>query len=398
MRSRKNILFACGMAVMVMALLFRIYGYEPTWHLWSIDTMSPHFADLYGLLAGAQSRAQGFDPMTYNPGDPWQRKVNYPRAWQILYSFGFNEKHTTFLGVIFIALFLTGVCFLLPCASVSSVTTVMAALLSPAALLGLERGNVDILMFFLVCLAIVTVPRSPVFAALAVFLGYVLKIFPVFACAIFLRESRTRFFAYMAALLFLAILYIFLTYSDIELMKKAAPQGTLLTYGLNVVWMGIGSHHIDMGPCARILSYLVAFSSLFFALSALRRTDFPSEATYPAIYLDAFRGGAAIYAGTFVLNNNWNYRLMFLILVIPQLTMWLKCRARCISSGSLLLLAGILFSMWHLVIIRAACYLPYGCYVSFALDQLAHWMVFAGLLYLFFWSMPDWLKQYAKKT
>jgi hypothetical protein len=39
-------------------------------------------------------------------------------------------------------------------------------------------------------------------------------------------------------------------------------------------------------------------------------------------YLNMFRLSAGIYIGTFILGNNWDYRLMFLLFAIPQITSW----------------------------------------------------------------------------
>lgn len=89
---------------------------------------------------------------------------------------------------------------------------------------------------------------------------------------------------------------------------------------------------------------------------------------------------------------------MFLILTIPQLLMWAKSSARYIAIVSSVVLLSTFISLWYLVIVKITYDLPYGAYVSFALDETSHWLVFTGLLYLLFWSMPDWIKSYVHKT
>ncbi|MDR3088351.1 MAG: hypothetical protein LBU39_00845 [Desulfobulbaceae bacterium] len=54
--------------VLLFCVLFHFYGYNNTWKLWNIPVMSPHFMDMRAILHGAESVAQGFDPMIQNPG------------------------------------------------------------------------------------------------------------------------------------------------------------------------------------------------------------------------------------------------------------------------------------------------------------------------------------------
>lgn len=359
--------------------------------------MSPHFADIRAITGGAESYAQGLDPMIENPGDPWQRRLNYPRVWQILYSLGVNQSHTTYIGIGVILSFLVGVCLILPHASNFLIALVMAAVLSPAALLGIERGNIDLLMFLLVSISVVTVKRWHVLSTVAVLLGFSLKLFPIFGGTVLLKVSRSLFLRYVLIIFVFATLYTFLIYSDILLIIEATPKSVNLSYGINVFWMTAMRFNSSIGELARFLSPLTVLLALWWAFIALPRNDFVPESQSEAVYLDAFRAGSAIYLGTFLLGNNWDYRLIFLILTMPQLVAWVKCRSRYISLISIFSLASILLSLWNLVITSIARHLPYGNYASFVLDEISNWVVFIGLLYLLFWSMPYWVKGYGQK-
>ncbi len=181
------------------------------------------------------------------------------------------------------------------------------------------------------------------------------------------------------------------------MIRDATPRSISLSYGLDVFWMKAMSFNHTLGWYARFLSYLIVLLALWFAFTSLLRDDFLTESQSEAEYLDAFRAGTAIYLGTFLLGNNWDYRLMFLILTIPQLVVWGKCYIRDISLGSMVIVSFIFLSQWYLLIIKITHHLPYGGYVSFVLDELSNWGVFFGLLYLFFWSMPDWVKGTLRK-
>ena len=63
-----------------------------------------------------------------------------------------------------------------------------ALLLSPAVLLGVERGNVDLLMFALVALGIGLVRRSPWGGRAPIVLAGALKLFPTFGLAVMVRR------------------------------------------------------------------------------------------------------------------------------------------------------------------------------------------------------------------
>lgn len=397
MKSRLRVISACGLAALLFGLLLAGYGYDDTWELWNIPLMSTYFSDLRTITGGAESYAQGFDPMVMNPGDPGGRRLNYPRLWQSLYSLGIDQSHTLFIGIAFISLFIIGVCLILPHASYVMILLAMAAVLSPATLLGIERGNIDILMFFLVSVSVVAVKRWHAFSAAVILFGFALKLFPIFGCSVLLRASRSDFFRYILVISGFAALYITLTYSDLVLIKEATPKSIYLSYGLNVFWMNIATINPVMGGYAKVLSYLAVLCSLGCAYTALLREGHFPENQNQGVYLDAFRAGAAIFLGTFLLGNNWDYRLMFLILTIPQLVIWAKDARRHVAAGSGVVLSSIFISMWYLMLEKLAHGLPYGDYVSFALDEIAHWVVFIGLLYLFCWSMPNWIKDYVQK-
>lgn len=159
LRSRSKVIFAFCLAVLIFVSFFKFYGYNNTWGLFNIPYLTPHFTDLRTITGGAASFAQGLDPMVNNPGDPWGRRMNYPRIWQSLYLFGVNQDHTTYLGIIFICLFLVGIILILPNTNYTTLLFVMLAVLSPATLLGIERGNIDLLMFFLVALSVFSIRR-----------------------------------------------------------------------------------------------------------------------------------------------------------------------------------------------------------------------------------------------
>ena len=396
MKSRYKAILASTLIVLGFAILFNTYGYNATWELWNIPTMSPHFADLRTITHGAESFAQGFDPMIENPADPWNRTLNYPRVWQTLYLLGINQAHTTSLGLMIIFSFLIGVCLVLPRAPNITITLVFSAVLSPAILLGIERANIDLLMFFLASLSILAIQRSYLFSTLAILTGFILKLFPLFGWAVLLRMGKSKFFISTIIALICVSAYTLATFSDILLIRRQTPTNIGLSYGMDVFWMALSDINATIGVYAKVVSHLTVLLIFAFAFSPLFRNDTIPEEQNDTLYLDAFRLGSAIYVGTFLLGNNWDYRLMFLIFTLPQLILWIK-RSVSISIYSLLMISVILISLWHLIIDSVLRYLPYGNYLSFVLDEMANWITFIGLVYLLIWSLPIWAKHIIHK-
>ena len=355
--------------------------------------MQLHFADLRIITHGADSYAQGLDPMVKNPADPWQRRLNYPRIWQGLYSLGINKSHTTALGIAEICCFLIGVCLILPNARKAMLVAVFAAVLSPATLLGVERANTDLLLFFLAALSIIAAQRSYMITSVIVLDGFLLKLYPIFGLTVLLKAEKSKFLRYTLALVVFGAAYAAATFSDLLLINEATPKATLLGYGMNVCWMKLAAVNATLGWYAKIFSYIAVPCIIAATFSRSLSSNPPTPSEGAEIYLDSFRVGSGIYIGTFLLGNNWDYRLMFLILALPQLVLWAK-----ISIASKITISTIFISLWYTFLARLFNYLPWGGYFSFGLDELCNWSVFCGLLYLFFWSLPQWLKEMPQKV
>lgn len=396
MKSRSRIILACCLAILGMGVLFWQHGYEETWRLWGIPTMMPHFADLRAITHGAEPHAMGVDLMASNPGDPWKRPLLYPRIWHGLYYLGINARHSTLLGVISILSFLAGICMVLPHAHWRTIAWVMAAILSPAVLLGIERANTDLLIFFLLAVSVVAVGRWPALSAAAVLLSMALKLFPIYGAAVLFRLSRRRFWGYVLAIAAGTLLYAYLTFADISRITGSFERILWASYGFNVFWMRTMHYSVVLGFYARILTYGAALVVFAWAFSSWLRKDSTPEPADEPLALDAFRSGAAIYLGTFLSGHYLDYKLMFLILAIPQLSAWTRSPVRRISACAYLALVSMLVSQWELAIGGITAHLLHGKLIGVFMDEMADWAVFASLLYLFFASMPDWVKAYGR--
>jgi hypothetical protein len=109
----------------------------------------------------------------------------------------------------------------------------------------------------------------------------------------------------------------------------------------------------------------------------------PKEIEFGVNKINAFRMGASIYIVTFLIGNNWDYRLIFLLFTIPQMLAWLKSKTQ-FSSISGLALVGIILTTWF----------SRYTFKFFYLDELLNWLLFLFYIYTLILTLPKWLKSY----
>ena len=346
---KQNLATGICLGIALLSVLFGFYGYEHTWRLWKIPVMSPAFADIRTITHGAESYRQGYDPLFHNPADHSQREMNYPRIWQCLYIFGINKTHTIYLGLFIILLFVMAIYLCFPMMDNLTVAALMFGLFSPAVLLGVERGNIDLLMFSILSLAVFMARKYCLISTLLIWITFFLKLFPIFGLAVLLRLDRTKFIQMVGISLVIAALYIILTFDDLTQIYHATPKRTSISYGIGVIGEKIGYYWNIPGLFIIKLSYLSVFAAIPWMLFILRNSRYALNITRVGNNLDFFRVGSAIYIGTFLLGHNHDYRLVFLLFTIPQLMSWARHSTRHVSWISRTILLAIFMLLWDLM-------------------------------------------------
>jgi len=92
-----------------------------------------------------------------------------------------------------------------------------------------------------------------------------------------------------------------------------------------------------------------------------------------------------------LLGNNWDYRLIFLLFVVPQLGLWGGHTQYQIRWSARLTLAAILFTWWASFLTQQLGLIPLGDEIAVLLDEGVNWLVFIGLFYLLLAALPGWL-------
>lgn len=284
------------------------------WYALGVPPLGDEFGDLRVVTSGWDCWRRGIDVLVANPCDPWARPMNYPRLWLLPGLLGLGESATVILGIAICMGFLGAMMLLVGRLGLANTIIYGAALASPAVLLAVERGNTDLAVFALCVAGVAAIQRSgSAGTALGVALLLVatlLKLYPVFALVVLVPRTRLAVVA-----LAVAAIYALLTLPDLALISQATPRPALYAYGTAPVAVAgkIGLRTVGL--------VIVAAALLTSSLGIVRRT---AEAAVPSLALDAFLVGGAMFLGTFLIGSNYMYRLLLILMTMPQLLQWMR--------------------------------------------------------------------------
>lgn len=359
--------------------------YHVFWHKWlGVDAISPAFADLRVLTSGFECTRLGHDVTVDNPCDPWGRPSPYPRLWWNLATLGIDQSHTIPIGIALALLLYICVWWLVGRLNLAKALFYTLFICSPTAMLLVERGNNDIIIFLLFCAALWFIDNSRFTLRLLgyglVYVCMMLKLFPIFGLVVILREQGKRFW-WLALCIFVAVLgYISLFGQEIELISstsRAAQLSPTQTYGPKILLMQLSQPQNMMRELINITAFFLIspwlLKLIIQSYRALRRhQNLPQD-----FQLHAFRLGAAIFIATSIVSVSWDYRLFFILLTLPQLFALMA-----LGQVSPLPLVAVITTL-------ATMYLSS---ISL-LDECANCMLLVIYSYYFYEFLPDSLKQ-----
>jgi hypothetical protein len=322
---------SAGIVVIVIAMLIlgHIVGWNSTWQAFGVTPLQPPFFDMHVINDYVACASKGVDP--YVPKACNVDNFNIPPTWLWLGHLGVDSSDSIWLSVCLIAFAATVIVLLFRGRSWQQGVLGLAAILSPSVMMGVERGNLDLLILALVGSAALTYDERRTGRAMVavglVYAGILLKLIPIFCLALAARFSRAAvIFALVIAVSTSA--YFLATLDYILLIWRNVPTTFVLSYGYKVAFLGLDHIWAEAGlsplgladtwlPAA--VAAIVVILALFIGATNLHRNfysvDSPGAGT-------AFLFGAGIYCGTFLLGTNFDYRLMFLLLCVPQLLDW----------------------------------------------------------------------------
>lgn len=333
-------LVVIGLVAGYFALLIALGGHSG-WRELGVPPVSPGFFDLRSVTSGWECARQHVGEWPENPCDPWGRPENYPRIWIAASVLGLGQDDTYFIGTLIVVGFFAAAIVVLPrSAPIGDALVYALALCSPAVMLGVERGNVDLALFGIVTVAGLVMrrmPRGPAVASALILLAAILKLFPIAAVGMLTGLPRRAAVLCTTSVVGLFTVYAAATFRDIQTIDRVLPQDDEYAYGLHIVggWLG------RLAGSGRVWdAALVALTAV--AALAFRRSLGSRLAMRPSRELDFFCAGAGIYVATFALVRSADYRLVFLLLAIPQLVRW----AAAGRGFALATLVGIVITLW----------------------------------------------------
>jgi Glycosyltransferase family 87 len=316
---------------MVVAIPRLFWGINLWPRLIGVPAAPTLFFDARVITSGLDCSRLGFDPLTYNPCDMSGRAMNYPRVWLLLRSLGVGQSQTDVLGVIFIGVFFASFFLLMGRLTMGEGAIVALAVCSPSVMFGVERANSDIVVFALVAAAVVAWrsdrSRGEVAGPPLVLVAAFLKLYPVFALPSYLMTRRRN--AIVTASICIAVFaaYVVVNRADIEAIVRATPHGQYNSYGARILPAAIDHWFVlqarDTASIAKlalaIVPVLIGAMAWVIGRRRLPRPDV-REGDWSRL---AFTMGSLLFLGTFAVNVNFDYRLVLLLLTLPQLFRWI---------------------------------------------------------------------------
>jgi hypothetical protein len=399
-----------GCYFLALALLANWRGAEQAWADLGVPSADLSFFDLRSVTTAWECTRRGIDILPVNPCDPVGRPANYPRLWMAPAGLGLGEGSTVYLGVATAFVFFAAALLMVGHVGSWEALIYAAALCSPAVMLGVERGNADLLVFALVAFALASFRRGALGRALA---HGVL----VLAFGVLLRQRREWALAGAGTAVLLFLVYAVATAGDLRSIARAVPQEVKYSYGIGV---GIDAardavRHTPSAPGVARSRYaglavhaLVGLAGLGLAAwlalrRGCRRAAPPGEEEPAPVSrdLDAFWAGAGIFGATFALFNNYDYRLVFLLLTLPQLLRWAR-EPRPVMPFAWWAVAGVLASLW---LGTSLPVLPLGlgelwtaASDVFPFEEILNWLLFVYFGAALLLTRPSWLARRATVT
>ncbi len=364
----------------------------PLWHHLGVPSLSPAFADARTLTVALESRLEGDRIWEPNARDPWQRAFNYPRVWLLLGPLGINQSHTNIIGLSLALIFFLCLWRLARGLSLKEGLYFSLLLFSPVTMFAVERGNTDLLMFALLVAAAMLLDLRNTYklagSAALIMVAAIAKLFPFFGITLFWSLPRKKWLTVTAICSALFGGYLLLTANDLKLISNATPRPTFLGYGSDVLLASIiGNGSLTMLVSKIALVLLLAGVWLHWRKSDQASPDTALDSEEASFELNCFRVGASVYLATFLMGNNWDYRMVFLFLIIPQCLRWYQTTTLFRKAALLNLICTALAFHWYFYSNESVLRLM-------LVKQAINWTLAGGVLYLLLQSAPLWLKEW----
>ena len=349
------------------------------WH------MSKAFADLITITNTVDCSYVHNNPYLRGDCDPWGRLYNYPRIWLGVFSFlKLGKSSTIYLGFLYVILFIFCASKLNLKQNNKSLWCLFILFISPPIILLLERGNNDLLIFSAIILTYYGIKDNQnlpelirlYFPLLVFFILGIFKIYPFILIFTILLEKISLTQKTVITLLFIvsSCIYLYCIKDDLIYILKNTPNPNDMAYGRKVkFWIFNCSLELR-----NKISFVITSIIILLAIttqSIFSKKPFVNTINFHNSEIWLFTCGATIYIGTFMIGNNYIYRIVFLLLCLPNLLNLAKHTKLKYFSFSILIMLALRFYYSTF-----ESYLPFK--QQFLLDVFLSWGILFSLITL----------------
>jgi len=355
----------------------------------------PYFVDLEILLCGVDAIREGLDPyqaMCFE-GEAY---FNYPYIWGFLSVFTFfTASNHIYIGLAMLILFMAVVYKFIGKLNFKESLFYTLILISPSIMLGLERGNSDVLIFLMLMLIPLLFYRSKLGTSLIIVVASFLKLFPIGAIvAVLLGLKQTmkyKLLLFSSACLALVVYLLAFKDNIIQVSDKTPRPFKEASYGLG----GLPSFVMDTFQIDSSKTWLVflffglVVVAIFLLLVYKAKFSIENHQLLSDRKGIAFLMGSGIFLITCLIGYNWEYRLLFLLFAMPQVFFWIR---HSLNLARLILLTYILLIWCSLIVPVFSRILPNG-YANLIIYTLTI-SLFLMLALLYFKFVVSYVKKH----
>jgi hypothetical protein len=305
------------------------------WDRLGVPAMPPPrlpFTDTISVTHSINCLRAGFDPYLTGRCDPWGRPINYPPVWLELGRLGVSSATTHVLGLGMAAVTLLAMLLIFRTRSLAGFFIVLLTLLSPAILFGIERGNVDTLLFSILVFGLFAIQRlgsraRQVSQAILIVGLTALKAYPIAACSIFLDQTRRGWFTGLSIGFVALLAFAWPSWERISHILSNTPLTSFYSFGAAPLFLDLADTFAAPGVNRNYVRWLgtsVALGVGLLAAAWVINSRRDLSRFLPPLVRGRFQddlclAGLAIFCFCFLLGSNFNYRLIFLVGALPKL-------------------------------------------------------------------------------
>ena len=345
----RRVLPACAGGILFFALtvLWLTGAHKPYmdfFALLGIGAFAFPFLDTHAILAAVECHRLGVDIYVNNPCDVLGRPHVYSPVWMLLSVLPVTTTWTVPVGLVLDLSFLVSLLLLPPARRWVGTLVVAAAVVSPAVVYALERGNNDLLMFLFAMLAGRLALRSSslrLLGHIVVVLAAALKFYPVTLLILASRERWLR--CVIVTALSLGLLAAALLADEDSLIRglRVVPSG-LATFGAKNIptFLAMG---LDWPSWSGVLMQATMMLAMAFMARRWATQLQPGLMRLSDAERVSLTVGATLIVGCFLAGQSAGYRAIHLLFTLPPL---LALAAGADGKLARVAVALALFAMW----------------------------------------------------